>query len=93
MDFALPKLLDRPQGSKGDRDLEVGDIVLMKKEEGDMAGYYRFGMVDMLMNSADGVTRKLRLKYRNVGEQADRFTTRCVSGLVLIRRCDELDIW
>ena len=93
LDFALPKLLDRPQGSKGDRDLEIDDIVLMKKQEGDMAGYYRFGIVDKLMNSADEVTRKVQLRYRNVGEQVDRFTTRGVSGLVLIRRCDELDIW
>ena len=58
-----------------------------------MAGYYRFGIVDKLMDSADEATRKVQLRYRNLGEQVDRFTTRGVSGLVLIRRCDELDIW
>lgn len=93
LDFALPKLMDKPQSSKENRDLEVGDVVLMKKQEGDMAGYYRFGMVDKLLESADGIVRKVKISYRNVGEQVDRTSTRGVSGLVLIRKCDELDIW
>ena len=85
--------MDKPQSSKENRDLEVGDVVLMKKQEGDMAGYYRFGMVDKLMESADGIVRKVKISYRNVGEQVDRTSTRGVSGLVLIRKCDKLDIW
>ena len=93
LDFALPKLMNKPQSSQKNRDLEIGDVVLMKKQEGYMAGYYRLGMVDKLMESDDGVVRKVKLRYRNVGEQVNRETTRGVAGLVLIRKCDELDIW
>ena len=85
--------MNKPQSSQKNRDLEIGDVVLMKKQEGDMAGYYRFGMVDKLMESDDGVVRKVKLRYRNVGEQVNRETTRGAAGLVLIRKCDELDIW
>ena len=73
--------------------MEVGDIVLVKKQEGDLSGHYRFGIVEEAPVSEDGKFRKVIVKYRNVGENTDRTTRRGVGGLVLIRRCDEIDVW
>ena len=93
LDNAVPKLLDKPQRNSSDRALEVGDIVLLKKQEGDLAGSYRFGIIDKVVESADNYPRKVVIRYRNVSENTDRFTNRSVSSLVLIKRCDELNIW
>ena len=93
VDCAIPKLMDRPQGANGDRNLEVNDVVLLPRKESVLAGHYHFGVVDSVVKGDDGVVRKVVVRYRNVGEETDRFTTRGVNGLILIRRENELDIW
>ena len=93
VDCAVPKLLDRPQGAHGDRNLEVDDVVLLPRKESMLAGHYHFGLVDSVVKGDDGVLRKVVVRYRNVGEDKDRFTNRGVNGLILIRRENELDIW
>ena len=93
IDVALPKLMHKPQGTHGDRNLEVGDVVLLLKQEGALAGHYQFGMVVKVVESEDNIVRKVEVKYRNWTEQVDRSSIRSVNSLVLIRRDDELDIW
>ena len=93
IDVALPKLMHKPQGTHGDRNLEVGDVVLLLKQEGALAGHYQFGMVVKVVESEDNIVRKVEVKYRNWTEQVDRSSIRSVNNLVLIRRDDELDIW
>ena len=92
-DVVVPGLMERPKGEFGDRNLEQGDLVMMKRQEGDLAGVYKYGMVEELEVGADGVVRKVVVRYRNIGESVDRTTRRSVNGLVLIRRRDEIDTW
>ena len=85
--------MERPKGEFGDRNLEQEDLVMMKRQEGDLAGVYKYGMVEELEVVAYGVVRKDVVRYRNIGESVDRTTRRSVNGLVAIRRRDEIDTW
>ena len=85
--------MERPKGEFGDRNLEQEDLVMMKRQEGDLAGVYKYGMVEELEVVAYGVVRKDVVRYRNIGESVDRTTRRSVNGLVPIRRRDEIDTW
>ena len=93
LDVALPKLLKWDQGDKLVRNLEAGDVVMLKKQEGELSGVYRYGMVEKAIESADKKVRKVEVRYRNVGEATDRVTHRGVGGVILIRRHDEVDLW
>ena len=93
VDCAVPKLLERPQGTYGDRNLQTGDVVLLPQGDSKLSGHYQFGIVDQAEPSDDGIVRKVTVKYRNCSENKDRYTRRSVNKLVLIRREDEVDIW
>ena len=92
-DMVVPGLMERPKGEFGDRNLEQEDLVMMKRQEGDLAGVYKYGMVKELKVVEYGVVTKDVVRYRNIGESVDRTTRRSVNGLVPIRRRDEIDTW
>ena len=85
--------MERPKWFVGDRNLEIGDVVLLKKQEGGLAGQYRYGLVEETYEDVDGIMRRVRVRYRNHNEEVDRFTNRSVGSLVLIKRVDEMDLW
>ena len=92
-DVVVPGLMVRPKGEFGDRNLEQEDLVMMKRQEGVLAGVYKYGMVKELKVVEYGVVTKDVVRYRNIGESVDRTTRRSVHGLVPIRRRDEIDTW
>ena len=91
--MVVPGLMERPKGEFGDRNLEQEDLVMMKRQEGVLAGVYKYGMVKELKVVEYGVVTKDVVRYRNIGESVDRTTRRSVNGLVPIRRRDEIDTW
>ena len=66
---------------------------MFQRKEGDLAGQYKFGIVQTVEEGPDGIVRVVEVKYRNAGEMVNRTTRRSVNKLVLIRKVDELDIW
>ena len=89
---AVPKLMPKPKWFVNDRDIQVGDVVLFNKGEGEVVGEYKYGMVKEIHVGADGRIRKATIRYRNANENVDRTTTRAVRGLVIIHRVDEIDL-
>ena len=49
-------------------------------------------MVESAEAGNDGKVRKVKVKYRNHNESVDRFTTRSIRTLVVIRRYNESSV-
>ena len=49
-------------------------------------------MVESAEAGNDGKVRKVKVKYRNHNESVDRFTTRAIRTLVVIRRYNESSV-
>lgn len=88
----VPKLMEQPKWYNTARDIQICDVVLMLKHEGNLSSTYQFGMVNEVQRSTDGIARKVQVKYRNSTEDHDRFTWRSVRQLVIIHPVDELSI-
>ena len=90
---ALPKIVHQPKWFKTDKHLKVGDIVLFNQDDGSFAaGQYKYGIVEKVHASSDGLVRSATIRYRNASENVDRTTTRAVRSLIVIHRVDELDL-
>jgi hypothetical protein len=88
----VPKLMDQPKWFKNDRDINIGDIVLFTKKESPISNQYQFGIIHSIEMSADKKIRKVNIRYRNHGENVDRYTYRAVRKLVLIHSVNELSL-
>ena len=84
--------MHQPKWFKADVDVRVGDIVLFLKNDSVMCQTYQYGMIVRIHPSADGLIRKVDVKYRNHNEKTDRETFRAVRELVVIHHVDELDL-
>ena len=93
MDVAVPQLMDKPQDKREYRNVQKGNVVLCRRHEGDLAGSYKYRIVEEVYPSADGVVCKVDVWYRNHGEDEARETHRNVHKLVIIRKDDEVDLW
>ena len=87
----VPKLMEHPKWFKGDKNLQVGDIVLFTKTDSPISSTYQYGMITEVEPSKDGIVRKVRVKYTNANESTSRETFRSVRNLVLIQSIDEMD--
>ena len=75
----VPKLLQQPKWFRTERDIKICDIVLFLKQEGSIiSNNYQYGMIHEIIQSKDGIIRKVVVKYCNHNENTDRFTTRAV---------------
>ena len=84
--------MPKPKWFVNDRDLQIGDVVLFNKGEGEVLGEYKYGMVKEIHIGTDGRIRTATIRYRNSNENIDRTTKRAVRGLVIIHRVDEVDL-
>ena len=84
--------------SAGEPEVRVGDVVVFVKDRNDIMGVtWRIGLVSGTEASADGVVRKVTIKYRVVREdgvvEADyRETKRSVRHVAVVVSEDELDL-
>ena len=87
-----------PQPAKwavGSPDVEVGDIVVFMKEGHEAAlgqTPWRTGQVEQAPLSADGICRRVTLKYKNSGECVFRYTERSVRTIAVLHREGDVDI-
>ena len=87
----VPRLMDQPKWFTGDKNLQVGDIVLITKTDTAISSTYQYGIVTEVEPSKDGVVRKVCVKYTNSNEFTSRETFRSARNLILIRSIDEMD--
>ena len=88
----VPNLIPQPKWFKNDFHIQVGDIVLITKDDSVFNTTYQYGIVDAIEVSRDGKSRKALIRYRNHNETFDRTTHRSVRKLVMIHPFAELDI-
>ena len=88
----VPNLVPQPKWFKNDFHIQVGDIVLITKDDSVLSTTYQYGIVDGIEVSRDGKSRKAVIRYRNHNETFDRTTYRSVRKLIMIHPFDELDI-
>ena len=85
----FPKLLPSYKWSTEERDLRVGDVVLIK-EESKISSSYKLGRVAEVFEGEDGRVRRARVEYKNVSAETSLVkapmmsTERSVHGLVVI---------
>ena len=66
--------------------------LFLKQEGSTISNNYQYGMIHEIIQSKDGIIRKVVVKYRNHNENTDRFTTRAVRELVMIHPTDESNL-
>ncbi len=88
----VPTLMNQSKWFTSDKELKKGDVVLFLKQESSLASNYQFGIVESAEVGHDGKVRKVKVKYRNHNESVDRFTSRAIRSLVVIRRYDESNV-
>ena len=79
----------QPKWFKSDRDTQVHDCVLFRKQEGKLLGPWQLGMVDEVIRSPDGIIRRVVIRYNNAEENLPRFTDRSVRSVVKLFNVDE----
>lgn len=72
--------------------IAVGDIGRFSKSDKEFEHLYQYGMVSKLLETRDGLVRKVEITYQNSSEVTKRVTTRGVRELVVIHPVDELGI-
>ena len=88
----VPRLMNHPKWFSTDHDINICDVVLFLKQDEVLYNSYQYDMVNEIVPSKDRVIRKVLLRYKNHQENVDRYTTRSVRDLVLIRPTDELNL-
>ena len=88
----VPKLMEQPKWFRDDRDLKVGDIVLILKHEYEVQSTYQYGIIDSIEVGRDGRVRKVHVRYRNASENVDRITFRSARSIVVIHPVDEINV-
>ena len=88
----VPKLMEQPKWFRDDRDLKVGDIVLILKHESEVQSTYQYGIIDSIEAGRDGRVRKVHVRYRNASENVDRITFRSARSIVVIHPVDEINV-
>ena len=88
----VPTLLNQSKWFASDEALKKGDVVLFLKQEGSLSSNYQFGIIDSVNVGKDGKVRKVSVRYRSHNEKVDRYTSRAVRSLVVIRRYDESNV-
>ena len=93
------KLVDFiPHSTKWSRttdQVKLDDVVVFIKESDDNElgdTIWRIGMVDELMPTRDGITRRVFVRYKNAGETVYRRTNRSLRDIAIIQREGEVEI-
>ena len=84
--------MNHPKWFSTDHDIKTFDVLLFLKQDGVLSNSYQDGMVNEIVPIKGGIIRKVIVRYRNRQENVDRYTTRSVRDLVLIRPIDELNL-
>ena len=95
----LNELVPRPaKWASGDPDVKVGDVIVFIRDKTDIGGLtWRIGMIEEMETGADGVCRRVMVKYRVVRadgtvERDFRRTRRSVRDVAVVARENELDL-
>ena len=84
--------MNHPKWFSTDHDIKTLHVVLFFKQDGVLSNRYQYGMVNEIVPITGGIIRKVIVRYRNHQENVERYTTRSVRDLVLIRSTDELNL-
>ena len=60
----VPKLMEQPKWFTNTQDIQVGDIVLFLKKEGELCNTYQYGKVSAVQKGRDERIRSVTVKYR-----------------------------
>ena len=74
------------------RDIQVGDIVLFSKKEGELNSTYQYGRVSEAIVGHKDKVRAVKVTHRNHNENTDREMKRTVRERIVIHAIDELNI-
>ena len=88
----VPKLMEQPKWFRDDRDLKVGDIVLILKHESEISNKYQYGIIEDIEVGRDLKIRKINVRYRNANQEFDYITFRSARSIVVIHPVDEVSI-
>ena len=83
---------DQPKWFRDDRDLQVGDVVLILKHDSEISSNYQYGMIDSIEVGRDLKVRKIHVRYRNANQEIDYVTFRSARSIVVIHPVDEINI-
>ena len=90
-DVYVPKLIFSPKWHKSDENLDIGDLVYMKRcPDNKLDSSWVMGIVDQVIRGRDGKVRRAVIKYQNASEfPTPQFTDRAVRQLVKIYDIEE----
>ena len=88
----VPKLMEQPKWFRDDRDLKVGDVVLILKHESEISRNYQYGIIDSIEVGRDLKVRKIHVRYRNADQKVDYLTFRSARSIVVIHPVDETNV-
>ena len=87
----LPSLVPSYKWHHQHRNVQVGDICLIKYEN-EIRAHYKLGRVIGVKVSADGLVRMVTLTYRNPNEKQNREVDRPIQGIAVIVPIEEQEI-
>jgi hypothetical protein len=88
----VPTLVPQPKWFETNRNITVGDIVLISKSDKEFEHLYQYGIVTALHTSKDGLVRAVDVSYQNANENVKRVTKRGVREIVVIHPVEELGL-
>ena len=88
----VPTLVPQPKWFVTNRNISVGDVVLISKSDKEFEHLYQYGRVSQVFPGKDGRIRSVEVEYQNNNEKTKRTTKRGVRELVIIHHVDELGI-
>jgi len=65
----VPNLMKQHKWFDGERNLQVGDVVLFTKIDSVVCSAYTYGIITSVEYGKDGNVRKVRVKYQNANEK------------------------
>ena len=88
----VPTLVPQPKWFVTNRNISVGDIVLISKSDKEFEHLYQYGIVTKLYPSKDDLVRSVEVSYQNHNENVKRTTKRGVRELIVIHPVEELGL-
>ena len=76
-----------------DKQINIGDMVLILKSEREYDLQYQYRVVSSIHLGKDGYVREVDVGYQNHYETVKRVTQRGVRDLVILHSIDELNIY
>ena len=77
----VPKLMCQPKWLNSDRDIKVGDIVMLKKSDKEYSGASQYGKIKSLSTTRDDKIRAAEIEYMTHTEKNKRCSSRDIRDL------------